>query len=52
MDELFHQMLSAAASSLPIDADELAAELQENGYWHMVFGYVFEDLASAHWDER
>ena len=50
LDELFHQMLSAAANSLHIDEDELAAELQENGYWHMVFGYVFEDFASAHWD--
>ena len=50
LDELFHQMLSAAANSLPIDADELATELQENGYWHMVFGYVFEDFASARWD--
>ena len=50
LDELFHQMLSAAANSLYIDEDELTAELQENGYWHMVFGYVFEDFASAHWD--
>ena len=50
LDELFHQMLSAAANSLHIDKDELVAELQENDYWHMVFGYVFEDFASSYWD--
>ena len=43
-------MLSAAANSLHIDEDKLIAELQENSYWHMVFGYVFEDFASSHWD--
>ncbi len=52
LDETFSQMLSPAAQSLHIGEDELVAEIQEAGYWHMLFGYVFEEFSSVLWNDE
>ena len=52
LDETFNQMLSPAAQNLRIEEDKLVAEIQEAGYWHMVFGYVFEEFSSVFWNNE
>lgn len=52
LDDMFSQMLSPAAQSLGIEEDELVAEIQDEGYWHMAFGYVFEEFSTALWNNE
>lgn len=52
LDEMFEQMLALPAQHLNIDGKDLAEQIRAQGYWHMVFGYVFEQFATVLWDNE
>jgi hypothetical protein len=52
LDDMFSQMFSPAAQTLGIEEDELLVEIQDAGYGHMVFGYIFEEFSTALWNNE
>ena len=52
LEDVFDQMLLPAAQELGIEEDILIEASQEDGYWNIIFGYIFEDFASATWDDE
>ena len=52
LDDAFSQFLGPLADILRVDEQTLVDEFEESGFWPTVFGYVFEDFASASWDNE
>ena len=52
LEATFSEMLEPAAQLLGIEDEELAANSEEVGYSHMIFGYIFEYFSSLHWDNE
>ena len=52
LDDAFSQFLRPLADTLRVDEQTLVDVFEESGFWPTVFGYVFEDFASASWDNE
>lgn len=52
LDDAFSQFLGPLADTLRVDEQTLVDEFEGSGFWPTVFGFVFEDFASASWDNE
>lgn len=52
LKDMYSQMFSSAAQTLNIEDDDLLVEIQDAGYGHMVFGYIFEEFSTVLWNNE
>lgn len=45
-------MFVDVAAQIDIHPEELVQQLEESGFMDMIFGYLFEQFATSHWDDE